>query len=324
MLDQTHTKQLINLYKKVLLIRLTEVKIAVTNPEEIYGPIHLMIGQEFIMSALSQFFDHKKYGDVIYGTHRSHACFLALSEDPKSLFAELLGKEVGCSKGMGGSMHISYPSCGFLGSSAIISSVVPMAVGSALRLKNKEGIAVCFFGDGGCEEGVVHESLNLAATWELPTMFLCINNQIASHLDIQTRQTSSSMSRFASPHGIKHYIVIAADHHNILDTFEKAFNYMRRTRLPVFIEVITTKMSAHVGVTEKKDGYYDRGEFKTSFHIDKYRILEESLNKLSEDIRQQVAEIKKLTHQKVDQAWEEAKKGSPPVKEQLYQFIGND
>lgn len=318
------SKLLIDLFKRVYLVRTTEEKLGNAKPSDgLYGSIHLMIGQELIMSALSNSFSHETYGDVIYGSHRSHACFLTLSQNPYKLFAEIMGKETGCSKGMGGSMQLSCLEKGFLGSSSIISSIVPMTVGSALKLKQSQGIAVGFFGDGACEEGIVSESLNLAATWQVPAMFLCINNQMASHLEIRERQTNGNMTRFAIPHQIKSFMAIGSDPFDLISIFDLAIKYMRETRLPTFVEVRVLKMSEHIGQSINENyGYYHRGKFKAVFNIDPCEILEQSIKRQFEYSKEEIDGVKKDIEKVVNDAWDKAKKDPKPEVSQMYKFLG--
>lgn len=316
--------KLVSLYKRVYLVRTTEEKLGHAKPSDgLYGPVHLMIGQELIMSTLSAFLSYETYGDVIYGSHRSHACFLTLSQNPYKLFAEIMGKETGCSQGMGGSMQLSCLEKGFLGSSSIISSIVPMAVGSALKLKSSQGVAIGFFGDGACEEGIVSESFNLAATWQVPAMFLCINNQMASHLKIHERQTNANMTRFAIPHEVKSFMAIGSDPFDLMSTFDLAIKYMRETRLPTFVEVRALKMSEHVGQSINENyGHYHRGKFKAAFNIDPCEILEQSLERQFGASKKEIDDIKKDIENVVNDAWDKAKKDPSPDVSHMYKFLG--
>lgn len=324
MTEHLAKKTLVTLFKRVYLIRRTEEVIGnAKSSDGLYGPVHLMIGQELIMPTLLSFFSHRKYGDTIYGSHRSHACFLTLSQSPHKLFAEIMGKKTGCSKGMGGSMQLCYPDKGFTGSSSIISSVVPMVIGSALKLKSGQGVAITFFGDGACEEGVLSESLNLAATWQVPAMFLCINNQMASHLKIHERQSGSNMTRFAIPHEIKRYLAMGADINDLMSTFEHAVQYMRDTRRPTFVEVRVLKMSEHVGqnVVEKYGSYSD-GKFKAAYSIDPCEILEQSLRNDCSSTNKEILQIKKGIDDKIHEAWAKAKKDPYPNVSQIHKYLG--
>lgn len=324
MTHANNKKLFCSIYKRAYLIRATEEKLGQTS-SLLYGPVHLMLGQELVMATLASFFSHCEYGDVIYGSHRSHGCLLALEESPLTLFAEIMGKQTGCSQGMGGSMHINSPSNGFLGSNPIIAGVVPMAVGSALKLKPGRGVAIAFFGDGACEEGILHESLNLAATWEVPAVFLCINNHKASHMRIDERQTSSNMSRFASPHGIKHYTAFGADVDHMIYVYRHAIQYARDTRCPVFIEVNVTKISDHVGQgVDNKYGYYEHGEFKAGGCIDPCMVLKDTLLTRGFATEEEIATMKKTIKDLVEETWQQAAKDPFPTKKQLYQFLAKD
>ena len=157
----------------------------------IKGPVHLGAGQEAIAVGLSKYLTPQ---DMVFGAHRSHAHVLALGSKIKSLFAEVLGKESGLNKGMGGSMHLWDRNVGFCGSVPIVAGTVPLALGAALaaKLQNSGKVAVAYFGDGAIEEGVVHECLNFASIKKLPIVFVVENNLMASHMDIHLRQPSAS------------------------------------------------------------------------------------------------------------------------------------
>ena len=170
--------------KLMLLIRLVEQRIADERKDGVIGgPVHLSSGQEAIAVGISTHLSNKDY---VFSAHRSHAHLLALDQDLRKLFAEILGKSTGSSRGMGGSMHLWSGSTGFHGSVPIVAGTVSLAVGAGLasRLRNQDSIAVTFFGDGAMEEGVVHESLNLAKKLGSPTLCVCENNFFSSHMHI--------------------------------------------------------------------------------------------------------------------------------------------
>ena len=176
MVTGRHPDNLISLLKIMLLIRAVERQLAAARREGlISGPVHLGVGQEAVAVGLSQ---HLSASDYVFGAHRSHCHLLALGGDTRALFAEVLGKETGLSKGMGGSMHLWDESVGFYGSVPIVAGTVSLAVGAAMsaRLRGTSNISVAYFGDGACEEGVVHESLNLASIQKDPVIFVVENN----------------------------------------------------------------------------------------------------------------------------------------------------
>ena len=171
-------------------IRITENKLALERKnKKIGGPVHLGVGQEGIAVGISSQLNKK---DMVFGAHRSHSHLLALESSVYKLFAEVLGKNTGHSKGMGGSMHLIDKSNGFFGSVPIVAGTVPLATGAALSAKMKKNsqIAVSYFGDGAIEEGIVHESLNLASLLKLPIIFVLENNlyfKIENHKSLKDK-----------------------------------------------------------------------------------------------------------------------------------------
>ena len=159
-------------YKRMVLIRKSEEQLAKYRENGVIGgPVHLGGGQEAIAVGVS--FSLKKT-DRIFGTHRSHSHLLAVNPDPYRLFAEVLGKDTGFSKGMGGSMHLWDKPNGFYGAVPIVGGTIPLAVGAGLSAKmtNTKDIGLAYLGDGAAEEGIFHESLNLARVQKIPVLFL--------------------------------------------------------------------------------------------------------------------------------------------------------
>ena len=153
-------------------IRAIENKLAIKKKEGLIGgPVHLGVGQEAIAVGISALLSST---DRVFGAHRSHAHTLALGSNPEKLFAEVLGRNNGLSKGMGGSMHLWDQPLGFYGSVPIVAGTIPLAVGAAMaaRMQGKEDVSIAYFGDGACEEGIFHESLNLARIQKDPIIFV--------------------------------------------------------------------------------------------------------------------------------------------------------
>ena len=146
-------------------------------------------------------------------------------------------------------MHLFDPLSGFQGSVPIVGATIPIAVGAAIACEkdNKGAVAVCYFGDGACEEGVLHESLNLASTMQLPIIFVCENNLYSSHMDIDLRQPSNRMSRFADAHRIEAKAVDGNDVVAISNLSKYAIKRARTNKSPFFIEAITYRWRGHVG-----------------------------------------------------------------------------
>lgn len=216
------------------------------------APCHLGIGQEAVAVGVSASLNSD---DRVFGGHRSHSHYLALGGDSYRLLAEVLGKEDGSSRGMGGSMHLLAREVGFHGSVPIVGATIPIAVGAALaaKLDGRGAVAVTYFGDGAAEEGVFHESMNLASTFGLPVLFVCENNLFSSHLDIALRQPSDRIARYAEAHRIPG---VTLDGNDVVAVAEAARGLIERARDgqgPAFLEAVTYRHRGHVGPKEDID-----------------------------------------------------------------------
>ena len=242
-----NTKELLKFHRKMLLIRKVELKIANLAKNKIINtPVHLSVGQEAIAVGISE---NLKKTDQVLGNHRSHSHILAKGTDLNYFFAECYGKSKGLSGGFGGSMHLIDNSIGFKGSVPIVGATIPIACGYALanKLQSNNNISVAFFGDGACEEGVFHETLNFASVYNLPILFVVENNLFSSHLDIGLRQSSNKISRFAKSNDIE---ALTLDGNNILEVYDKAkkiIEKIRKKSKPFLIEAITFRHLGHVG-----------------------------------------------------------------------------
>lgn len=252
-LKNTADSTLLDDYRAMMLIRRAEEAIAELSVQKRFKcPTHLAIGQEAVAVGLAR---HLRPTDRCYGAHRSHSHYLALGGGLDMLMAEILGKDTGCSKGMGGSMHLFAADKGFGGSVPIVAGTVPIAVGAALAFKQRgiDAVGVAFFGDGACEEGVVHESLNMAAIMQLPVIFVVENNLFSSHLDIQLRQPTNRVARFADAHSIPTRTLDGNDVVAVADAAGELIAAARAGQGPGFIEGVTYRWRGHVGPAEDID-----------------------------------------------------------------------
>ena len=257
--DQCPEYLLDSLYS-MILIRKVEEKLAKEKEQGVIGgPVHLAAGQEAIPVAISANLTKK---DRVFGAHRSHSHLLALEPTVHGLFAEVLGKNTGLSKGMGGSMHLTNVNSGFIGSVPIVSGTVPLAVGASFDAKYRgtTDIGVAYLGDGAMEEGIVHESLNLAKVLNTPTLFVVENNLFSSHMHISLRQPSSATSRFAHANGVEFSLV---DGNDCVEVFKKSkdlIDRMRKGEGPKFIEAVTYRHYGHVDWRKDVDVGVNRSE----------------------------------------------------------------
>ena len=252
-----------NLFRQALLIRRAEERIIELYPsDKIQSPIHLSIGQEAVAVGVCHAL---KLEDWIFGTYRSHALYLAKGGNLNLMFAELFGKVTGVSGGKAGSMHLSSPSVGMMGSSAVVASSIPHAVGAAFAAKHKKTnqVNVACFGDGALEEGVAHESFNFASLHQLPIIFVCEDNGFAAHSSVQARQSFDRMALLDTYNIPTRRINEGWDFEKIYKAMSDLVKVVRQGSGPKYLEVKTMRAREHVGPGEDFDaGYRSREDFE--------------------------------------------------------------
>ena len=254
-LDCEDLKQML---KSMIIIRKTEQHLALGRKNGLIGgPVHLGAGQEAIAVGISKSLQST---DRVFGAHRSHSHLLALNPDFYRLFAEVLGKATGFSKGMGGSMHLYDKPSGFYGSVPIVAGTVSLAVGAAMaaKLQGTNDIGVAYIGDGAVEEGVVHESFNLAKMQEAPMLFVIENNLFASHMHISLRQPSDMISRFAVANEIPYKLVDGNDVVAVFNAAKEQIADIRAGKGPRLLELVTYRWYGHVDWRDDVDVGVDR------------------------------------------------------------------
>jgi TPP-dependent pyruvate/acetoin dehydrogenase alpha subunit len=256
-------------YRSLYRIRRTEEEIARIYPtDKIQSPVHLSIGQEAISVAVCEALASD---DVVFGTYRSHALYLAKGGDLNAMLAELYGKATGCAKGKGGSMHLIDTAHGVMGTSAVVASTIPLAVGYAYRfkLRAERRIVASFFGDGAVEEGVFHESLNFSKLKALPVLFVCENNRYAIHAPLHDRQPDDNICARVRAYGIP---AERFDDDDVVPLHARMTEAVARIRSgsgPMFFECQTYRWREHVGPAEDFHlGYRTRDEARRWFDHD--------------------------------------------------------
>ena len=249
------------MFHQALRIRLVEERIIDLYPSDrIQSPVHLSIGQE---GAAVGVCNGLRDTDLLFGSYRGHAYYLAKGGDLKSFFAELFGRATGMAGGKAGSMHLAAPDVGFQGCSAVVASSIPHAVGAALaaRRLGKDQRIVAVFGDGATEEGVFHESLNFAALKKLPVLFVCENNQFAIHQPLSKRWATDRLCERVETYGIPAHHIADSNVETVRDTTAAAIEDIRAGKGPAFIECVTYRWREHVGPDEDyDDGYRVRAD----------------------------------------------------------------
>jgi pyruvate dehydrogenase E1 component alpha subunit len=236
--------KLLQLYRQMVAIRLFEERVNDLYTRALMpGLAHLYIGEEAIAVGVCE---SLRKDDYITSTHRGHGHCLAKGADPKLMFAELLGKEVGYCKGKGGSMHIADPATGNLGANAIVGGSAGIATGAAYSSKYlKNGrVAVCFFGEGALGQGLLYEELNLAQLWKLPVIFACENNGYNEYTHF-SESTAGDVAARAQAFGMATETV---DGQNVRDVYTVASKYIERARKgdgPAFLQFKTYRYHGH-------------------------------------------------------------------------------
>jgi len=250
-------------YRSLYRIRRAEEEIARIYPsDKIKSPVHLAIGQESVAVGVCEALCPE---DVVFGSYRSHAYYLAKGGDLNAMMAELYGKQTGCAKGKGGSMHIVDVAHGVMGASAVVGTPLPNAVGYAyaLKVQRRPGLVVCFFGDGATEEGVYHESLNFAALKAVPIIFICENNGYAIHTHVAQRQKAfDQLAERARSYGLPAERFEDDDVFKIYERVHAAAEALRAGQPgPFYFECQTYRWKEHVGPNEDYQlGYRTRDE----------------------------------------------------------------
>jgi pyruvate dehydrogenase E1 component alpha subunit len=241
-LDRHH---LMFLLKEMLRIRRFEERCAeLYSAAKIRGFLHLYIGEEAnavgVMQALTP-------ADAVVTTYREHGHALARGISARALMAEMYGKIEGTSRGRGGSMHIFDAASRFYGGNAIVAGGMPLAVGIALadKMRGTDNITACFFGDGAAAEGEFHESLNLAALWKLPVLFICENNRYAMGTAIERAQSQIDLAKHAEGYAIQAESVDGMDIVAVEIAARRAAAAIRQTGAPYFLENRTYRFRAH-------------------------------------------------------------------------------
>ena len=283
------------LYRKLYLARQAEQKIRDHyHEDEIKTPVHMSLGQEAIAIGVCHAL---RTEDQIFGTYRAHASYLAKTDDLDDFFAEMYGKETALLKGKGGSMHLCAPGAGFMGSSAIVASIIPVAVGAAFanrQLGNGKTTAV-FFGDGAIDEGNFWESFNTACVMRLPVLFVCEDNGLAVHTPTSMRHGYDSITAIAARFHCSVVSDDTTDVERIYRLTQRAVRRMKKTGQPCFMYLRYYRYLEHVGVNEDfAADYRPRAEYEAwyaqdSVLLQRKRLLEQGMTEA--DIKVEEARI---------------------------------
>jgi pyruvate dehydrogenase E1 component alpha subunit len=244
-MSTTSREHALALLRQMLLIRHFEEKCAeLYTAQKIRGFLHLYIGEEGVAVGVMQALTPE---DAIVATYREHGHALARGISPGAVMAEMFGKQEGCSRGRGGSMHLFDKAHRLYGGGGIVGGGLPIATGLALadKMQNRRNVTCCFFGEGAVAEGTFHESMNLAALWKLPVLFVCENNFYAMGTALSLTESVTDLSLKAAAYGMASSAVDGMDVLAVEEAAKKATDEIRADGRPHFLECRTYRFRAH-------------------------------------------------------------------------------
>ncbi|MGZ4686299.1 pyruvate dehydrogenase (acetyl-transferring) E1 component subunit alpha [Oryzihumus sp.] len=232
------------LAQMVRIRRFEEACVQLYSQTRIRGFMHLCIGEEAVAAGVMGALEER---DAVVSTYREHGHALARGLPMPEVMAEMFGRATGSSRGRGGSMHLFDTTRRFYGGNAIVAGGLPLAVGLGLaeRMQHRDGVAVCFFGDGAAAEGEFHESLNLAALWRLPVLLVCENNLYAMGTSIERELAVPDLALHAAAYGMPAWPVDGMDVEAVDEATRRALDDVRSGEAPVFLEMRTYRFRAH-------------------------------------------------------------------------------
>jgi acetoin:2,6-dichlorophenolindophenol oxidoreductase subunit alpha len=309
---QLTKNKMIEMYKTMVRIRQFEETVSqLTATGTISGFVHLCIGQEAVATGVCS---SLRDTDFISTTHRGHGHMIAKGGKTDLMMAELFAKSNGYCKGKGGSMHIADMDIGILGANGIVGGGPPLTVGAALsaQYKGSDNVSICFFGDGASNQGSVHESMNLAAVWKLPVIFVVENNGLGEFTHQVDHQCITDVADRAAGYGMPGLIV---DGNDVEAVWKGATETIKRARSgggPSLLECKTFRISGHY--EGDVQGYRNKDEIKEWQKPDKDPVLRFESKLLESAIltKKKIQKIRQDAKKEIDQAVETAKSSPTP------------
>lgn len=284
----------------------------------IRGFLHLYIGEEAVAVGVM---DSIRSGDAVFATYREHGHALLRGTPARSIMAEMFGKLEGCCRGRGGSMHLFDRDRRFYGGNAIVGGALPLAVGMALAARMSQGheICVCFFGEGAMAEGIFHESLNMAALWNLPVLFVCENNLYAMGTALERSQSETDLVKKAKVYRIPASRVDGMDVLAVREGTQKAIALIMDQGGPYFLECQTYRFRAHSMFDPEL--YRDRAEVEAWKKKDPIERLSRALMQEGRLDEARMASLAAEAEQEMQDAIQFAAAGTEEAREDLYRFL---
>jgi len=312
-------QEYLDLYREMVLIRrLEETAAELYQKGEIGGFLHLYIGQEAVSTGIMKV---KNPQDQVITAYRDHGVAISIGIPAKIVFAELLGKQDGCSDGKGGSMHMADVDKNFFGGHAIVGAHIPMGAGLALsnKMQSKDAVTICMFGEGATNIGFFHEGVNLAKTWELPILWVCENNRYGMGTSPERASAVSDIIQKACGYQMPAYDVDGMDIMAVMDMISERLEEIRNGSGPQFVEVCTYRFRGHsMGDPERYRSKEEVEKFQEKDPIEQFKnlILDEDI--ASED---EFQEINEDVEKEIEEGVAFAKESPEPPDEALWENV---
>lgn len=311
-------KELLLLYQMMLIRRFEEKAAEQYTKSKIRGFLHLYIGEEAVAVGVTQALNED---DNVLSTYREHGHALARGIDADYIMAEMYGKQEGCSKGRGGSMHLFDKSKKFYGGNAIVCGHLPIAVGMALASKKqkKQTIACCFFGEGAAAEGEFHEAMNLAALWQVPVLFVCENNLYAMGTAIRFTHSMQDLEKKAAAYEMESVSVDGMDLMKVIAAANTAVQKVRKSGKPYLLVCNTYRFRAHSMFDAEL--YRDKKEVEEWKKHDPIPQFQQYLLQEKLITETEIAEFENKIEKKIQKAVDFAEAGTWEPINQLTQYV---
>ena len=310
-------EEMLLIYKDMLLLRRFEEKTGQLYGMGLIGGFcHLYIGQEGVAIGIVKAINST---DTIITSYRDHGFMLASGASPKHVMAELLGKETGCSRGKGGSMHMFNIKKGFYGGHGIVGAQVSMGtgIGFAHKYKNNDSISITIFGDGACHQGQVYESFNIAKLWGLPVLYIIENNEYAMGTSVERSSSTKDLYKRGESFGIDGKQIDGMNFFKVYESVKSALKYIRENKTPFILECKTYRYRGH--------SMSDPARYRTKCELEDYKnhhdpivslksFIIQNNEKVSKQLQQIEQDVKKIVTESV----EYAQNSSQPSPQQLY------
>lgn len=310
-----------HMLRTMMLIRVVEYQVQTLFSENvIQGTTHLANGQEAVAVAMAAHVNPRR-GDTVTCTYRGHSHALALGMQLRPFFAEMMGRTGGCSKGKGGSMHLTDLSIGLIGTFAVVGAGLPISVGAALtaQIKRNGSVHLAIFGDGSVNIGAWHESLNLAAVWKLPVIFLCENNLYGEYTPYSRTSPVAHVADRAAAYGLPAIIVDGQDAEALHAALRQASEHAQNGSGPTLIEAKTYRYSGHSRTDPAT--YRPAGELEQWLARDPIQLLADRMIADQQIDAQEIARLQAEVEAEVNSAIQWALAQPFPNTETLYEDI---